>query len=138
MKLFQTYLLLVYQNTYILPSSKWFLHTCTCITSLLQTFFSKERISLNQLKDDTNNVPRLSAFPNLCNAPIMPKRTFLMYCHSFIISEDASGEVVLLKGETVLVVGASQRRGHLVVEHKNVSLHVTFQFLELKPVGVNI
>ena len=63
---------------------------------------------------------------------------FLMYCHAFIISEDASGEVVLLKGETVLVVGASQRRGHLVVEHKNVSLHVPFQFLELKPVGVNI
>jgi hypothetical protein len=55
-----------------------------------------------------------------------------------IISEDASGEVVLLKGETVLVVGASQRRGHLVVEHNNVSLHVPFQFLELKPVGVNI
>lgn len=63
---------------------------------------------------------------------------FLIYCHAFIISEDASGEVVLLKGETVLVVGASQRRGHLVVEHKNVSLHVPFQFLELKPVGVNI
>ena len=55
-----------------------------------------------------------------------------------MISEDANGEVVLLKGETVLVVGASQRRGHLVVEHKNVSLHVPFQFLELKPVGVNI
>jgi dachs protein len=55
-----------------------------------------------------------------------------------VISEDASGEVVLLKGETVLVVGASQRRGHLVVEHNNVSLHVPFQFLELKPVGVNI
>ncbi|XP_069688106.1 myosin-I heavy chain isoform X2 [Periplaneta americana] len=52
--------------------------------------------------------------------------------------EDASGDVVLLKGETVLVVGASQRRGHLVVEHNNVSLHVPFQFLELKPVGVNI
>jgi hypothetical protein len=66
------------------------------------------------------------------------KYMFLMNCHSFISSEDASGEVVLLKGETVLVVGASQRRGHLVVEHKNVSLHVPFQFLELKPVGVNI
>lgn len=52
--------------------------------------------------------------------------------------EDASGEVVLLKGDTVLVVGASKRRGHLVVEHNNMSLHVPFQFLELKSVGVNI
>ncbi|XP_046994484.1 myosin-I heavy chain [Schistocerca americana] len=52
--------------------------------------------------------------------------------------EDASGEVVLLKGDTVLVVGASPRRGHLIVEHNNMSLHVPFQFLELKSVGVNI
>jgi hypothetical protein len=67
------------------------------------------------------------------------KCIFFLFTYSlFIISEDASGEVVLLKGETVLVVGASQRRGHLVVEHNNVSLHVPFQFLELKPVGVNI
>lgn len=46
--------------------------------------------------------------------------------------EDGSGEV-LLKGEKVLVVGASHRRGHLVVEHKSATLHVPFQFLELKP-----
>lgn len=39
---------------------------------------------------------------------------------------------VLMKGETVLVVGASSRRGHLVVEHKHCTLHVPFQFLELK------
>nr|CAD7570524.1 unnamed protein product [Timema californicum] len=52
--------------------------------------------------------------------------------------EDASGDNVLLKGETVLVIGASQRRGHLVVEHNNINLHVPFQFLELKPVGVSI
>lgn len=44
---------------------------------------------------------------------------------------------VLLKGETVLVVGASHRRGHLIVEHKHCTLHVPFQFLELKQ-GVNI
>nr|CAD7588191.1 unnamed protein product [Timema genevievae] len=50
--------------------------------------------------------------------------------------EDASGDNVLLKGETVLVIGASQRRGHLVVEHNNINLHVPFQFLELKPVGL--
>lgn len=38
---------------------------------------------------------------------------------------------ILIKGETVLVVGASHRRGHLVVEHKHCTLHVPFQFLEL-------
>ncbi|ENN79090.1 hypothetical protein YQE_04453, partial [Dendroctonus ponderosae] len=48
--------------------------------------------------------------------------------------EDASGDgPVFCKGETVLVVGASQRRGHLIVEHKNHTLHVPFQFMELKP-----
>lgn len=52
--------------------------------------------------------------------------------------EDGSADgPVLLKGETVLVVGASSRRGHLVVEHKHCTLHVPFQFLELKQ-SVNI
>lgn len=52
--------------------------------------------------------------------------------------EDGGGEnPVLLKGETVLVVGASHRRGHLIVEHKHCTLHVPFQFLELKQ-SVNI
>ncbi|XP_074028555.1 unconventional myosin-IXb-like dachs isoform X2 [Leptinotarsa decemlineata] len=44
---------------------------------------------------------------------------------------------VLIKGETVLVVGASHRRGHLIVEHKSYTFHVPFQFLELKQ-SVNI
>ncbi|XP_050306303.1 myosin-VIIa isoform X2 [Anthonomus grandis grandis] len=48
--------------------------------------------------------------------------------------EDASGDgPVFYKGESVLVVGASQRRGHLIVEHKNHTLHVPFQYMELKP-----
>ncbi|KAJ8935958.1 hypothetical protein NQ318_015793 [Aromia moschata] len=52
--------------------------------------------------------------------------------------EDSNGDgPVLLKGETVLVVGASHRRGHLIVEHKHCTLHVPFQFLELKQ-SVNI
>ncbi|XP_054287258.1 unconventional myosin-IXb-like [Macrosteles quadrilineatus] len=52
--------------------------------------------------------------------------------------EDGTGEVSLLKGDTVVVVGASPRRGHLVVEHSNHSLHVPFQFLELKPSSISI
>lgn len=52
--------------------------------------------------------------------------------------EDGGGEnPMLMKGETVLVVGASHRRGHLIVEHKHCTLHVPFQFLELKQ-SVNI
>ncbi|XP_076268731.1 unconventional myosin-IXb-like dachs isoform X3 [Rhynchophorus ferrugineus] len=52
--------------------------------------------------------------------------------------EDVSTDgVMLLKGETVLVIGASQRRGHLVVEHKNTTFHVPFQYMELKQ-SVNI
>ncbi|XP_060535628.1 unconventional myosin-IXa [Cylas formicarius] len=52
--------------------------------------------------------------------------------------EDSTGDgPVLLKGETVLVVGASHRRGHLIVEHNHSSLHVPFQFMELKQ-SVNI
>ncbi|XP_057331572.1 unconventional myosin-IXb isoform X3 [Microplitis mediator] len=52
--------------------------------------------------------------------------------------EEGEGEVVLLKGETVLVIGASARRGHLLVEHNNVTLHVPYQFMELKPCNINI
>lgn len=54
------------------------------------------------------------------------------------ITDDGSGEVSLLKGDTVTVVGASPRRGHLVVEHSSHSLHVPFQFLELKPSPLTI
>ncbi|XP_076338486.1 unconventional myosin-Va-like isoform X2 [Tachypleus tridentatus] len=45
---------------------------------------------------------------------------------------DGSGEVQIVKGETVVVLGASERRGHLVVEHKNYKIHVPYQYLELK------
>lgn len=65
-----------------------------------------------------------------------------LYCLlNFNISsrvEEGEGEVVLLKGETVLVIGASPRRGHLLVEHNNTTLHVPYQFMELKPCNINI
>lgn len=67
---------------------------------------------------------------------------FRLECYLYIfafLSEDTSGEVTLMKGEMVMVVRASPRRGHLVVEHKNHTIHVPYQFLELKPSeGVNI
>ncbi|KAG8225228.1 hypothetical protein J437_LFUL012703 [Ladona fulva] len=44
----------------------------------------------------------------------------------------------LHKGETVVVIGASPRRGHLLVEHNSCTLHVPYQYLELKAVtGAN-
>ncbi|RZF39453.1 hypothetical protein LSTR_LSTR000974 [Laodelphax striatellus] len=52
--------------------------------------------------------------------------------------EDGSGEVTLLKGDTVVVVGASPQRGFLVVEHSSHSLHVPYQYLELKPSPISI
>ncbi|KAL7647373.1 UNVERIFIED_CONTAM: hypothetical protein RMT77_000969 [Armadillidium vulgare] len=55
--------------------------------------------------------------------------------------EDGSSDVVLKKGQTVLVVGASTRRGNLLVEHQGHSIHVPFQYLELNPAsqpGVSI
>ncbi|XP_063858660.1 unconventional myosin-IXb-like isoform X1 [Scylla paramamosain] len=55
--------------------------------------------------------------------------------------EEGGGDSVLLKGESVVVVGASSRRGHLLVDHQGHSFHVPFQYMELKPSaqpGVNI
>ncbi|CAN8008343.1 unnamed protein product [Ixodes pacificus] len=46
--------------------------------------------------------------------------------------EEAAGETKLPKSETVMVVGASPRRGHLLVEYKGQTHHVPYQFLELK------
>lgn len=37
----------------------------------------------------------------------------------------------LRKGEQVTVVGASHRRGHLIVQHKGVTFNVPFQYMEL-------
>ena len=42
------------------------------------------------------------------------------------------GEPALLKGETVLVVGTSSRRGHLLVQRRDQTVHVPHQYLELK------
>ncbi|CAL8122354.1 unnamed protein product [Orchesella dallaii] len=46
--------------------------------------------------------------------------------------ESTTADMRLMKGEKVVVVGASSRRGHLMVEHKNRTIHVPFQYLELK------
>ncbi|XP_071447803.1 unconventional myosin-XIX [Hetaerina americana] len=48
-------------------------------------------------------------------------------------SNNADGaSSTLHKGESVVVIGASPRRGHLLVEHNTCTLHVPYQYLELK------
>lgn len=47
--------------------------------------------------------------------------------------EDNGGnDVILRQGENVVVIGASTRRGHLVVEKSNHTIHVPYHFLELR------
>ncbi|XP_037069568.1 myosin-I heavy chain-like [Pollicipes pollicipes] len=46
---------------------------------------------------------------------------------------EGGGEVTLLKGEKVVVVGAATRRGHLLVQHPAGTVAVPYQFMELKP-----
>lgn len=53
----------------------------------------------------------------------------------FCLTEEGGGDPVLLKGESVVVVGASARRGHLLVDHQGHTYHVPFQYMELKPSG---
>ena len=54
---------------------------------------------------------------------------------TFSILDEKSGDSILLKGEQVLVIGASTRRGHLVVEKYKNAMHVPFQYLELNNLG---
>lgn len=45
---------------------------------------------------------------------------------------DDGSEVILRKGEAVKVIRASEKRGYLVVEHRNTTLDLPFQVMELK------
>ena len=46
--------------------------------------------------------------------------------------EGTSSDVVLMKGETVIVIGNSPRRGYLIVEKRNHTIHVPYTLLALK------
>jgi len=46
--------------------------------------------------------------------------------------ETGNNEVILREGENVVVLGASTRRGHLVVERNNHTIHVPHHYLELR------
>ena len=46
-------------------------------------------------------------------------------------SAENAAEVILLQGETVVVIGVSSKRGHLVVEKRNHTMHVPFHHMEM-------
>lgn len=46
--------------------------------------------------------------------------------------EEGISDIILRAGENVIVIGASTRRGHLVVERNNHTIHVPYEFLELR------
>lgn len=56
----------------------------------------------------------------------------LMFVWCSFFSSDGGSEVIFKKGEAVKVVNSSQKRGYLVVEHRNGTCHVPFQYMELK------
>lgn len=74
--------------------------------------------------------------------PVPPSRTYtvtgnakLAYPQARVLKmnySDGSG-TKLLRGETVMVIASSQKRGSLVVECRGQTFHVPYQYLELKP-----
>ena len=58
------------------------------------------------------------------------KETFGLIISKYL--ENGRPDVVLVKGETVIVIGNSTFKGYLVVEKNNHTIHVPFKYLELK------
>jgi len=47
------------------------------------------------------------------------------------LSDDhGTGDILLSKGESVVVIGSSSKRGHLIVEKCNHTIHIPFHCLE--------
>lgn len=90
---------------------------CTSLGSVMQTLMSCD----SPWKD----------FHNDWDSHVHGRASFKIVVNSFPLEESA-GETKLPKSETVMVVGASPRRGHLLVEYKGQTHHVPYQFLELK------
>ncbi|KAG1680496.1 Unconventional myosin-XV [Nymphon striatum] len=73
-------------------------------------------------------------FPgDVFNFSLMYESIAIQYLVNGDISEDLNSDICLMKGETVLVIGASPKRGHLLVEYVSQQFHVPFQYMELKP-----
>lgn len=55
----------------------------------------------------------------------------------FVFKDDCREQILLRKGERVLVVGTSPRRGHLMVEYQNKRFHIPYQYLHLAHLSLN-
>ena len=55
----------------------------------------------------------------------------LSHCFSFSVFIE-SGQASLYPGDQVFVVGRSQKRGYLIVEHGEFHLHIPHYFTELR------
>ena len=66
------------------------------------------------------------------NFQIANKSNFEIY-YLIFFSDMGPSEIRLLKGETVVVIGNSSRKGYLVVERNNHTLHVPYQYLQMRP-----
>ena len=66
-------------------------------------------------------------FNNFLNRSLI--KVFISTNH-LSISDHPTSEVVLHQGESVMVIGVSAKRGHLIVEKRHHTVHVPFQYLE--------
>ena len=67
------------------------------------------------------------------NFQIAEKSDFELHYLFDFFSDMGPSEIRLLKGETVVVIGNSSRKGYLVVERNNHTLHVPYQYLQMRP-----
>jgi dachs len=116
-----------------------------CDTKIIQqtcNLFGLDLVSLPfeaYLKDSWNSV--FFSFQER-PPPVPPSRSYTVTGNSKLgypqtrvmkmnYPEDNGSVEQLRKGDHVTVTGASHRRGHLIVEHNGLSLHVPYQYMEL-------
>ena len=75
-------------------------------------------------------------FRSFNNALLSKLHNIFHWYSSIFLDESCNnqtdGQVFLNRGETVIVIGNSQRRGYLVVEKHNHTMHVPHYYMELK------
>ena len=67
------------------------------------------------------------------NVVLLPLCVHIQYENKFFsFIEEGTSDIALMKGETVIVIGNSPRRGYLVVEKRNHTIHVPYMLLAMK------
>lgn len=125
--------------------SKIIQQTCTLfgldLVSSQKYFFPNEKLIKFLFQERPPPVPPSRPYTVTGNSKLGYPQTRIMKMNFPEECASNPGTEQLRKGEAVIVVGASNRRGHLIVECNGLSLHVPFQFMELvknAPTPVNI